>query len=722
MNSDQRALDLQALIKTMAKIIPVDVQLKDRKDDTDTKLRKAWLAETIKELTGVSDSDSFNSKIKERLLLLKTECDVKELSSERKEFIRTVSDAFRLIQSLVNFHFTDKNDPMGPSTWHRLSQEYSIGSVKWLKGFVKERAYAKREAQWNKAGLSSEEGLFKQKNELMKRFGFSRISVEGLDVSAAAQSIRLEKIEKNLTQAALELGLKNEAQMGFCGEYGLTAIDDEVNDSMLGLCAYMSPDSKTLAIPSKVESVSYIKHEWSHMLDARLGELVKEQLNVKEESHPWMKKAKESMFFSSMPLEAQKVIPEAFEGYWEVTAAAQGFKSRHDLLNIKKEAEDKSEALINRVCYSLLSDPFVAFNLTLQQEAKLKDELTPALKTLLSSKAVEYKSRHINIEGESLRIGDVESYIGFKQEEVLLKNIAKILDHHLGESWRMVDNKVLDNLEAIKININKKIGRSEIDSIRELSFMIGGLESTISPQSSFAQASKILDLSLINKEVYLDTSHEMFARIIGRESNLAARVSSVGVAKLISKGLAINHSILENDARFVKLDKNAFNSVNAGFSKMGEASGVGSLNLQKGLIEKVEQAALDPKNQKIMNIAGKVTIGAAKIHYFVGVASVSTLTGFVFNSLRNECKKIQSLIHGSFLDAILTNCATIANVKKEMEADDSNAVTKNTNSSVVMKGSPAILSNLKEKLKIKRAESSRNPKSSVDSTKPKVCL
>jgi hypothetical protein len=582
------------LVKALSRAVAVDGQSLHAASVGPTELsaRRAWVAGTVEALSNAPTMEAFKASLGERMGELSNAFQDEPGKPSRVAFKGLSKNVFERAPKLA-----EQAGPWARNLWQELSKEDPVMSMgQALAAKMREAKLAAKGAF-----MSPEEGLAKQKEELMKRFGFNAISIEGDGQGVASQSFLLDKMEGYLARGAKDLGLASEKSVGMNGAWGLRVINEAVNTKVLGQLGYVWPSGEpVLAMSAETTDTNVFKHEWSHMLDARLGHLVSSQVANNPDASPWMKNvAKSNTFFSQMPKSVQELMPGAYEGYWQVAAAGQGMESGESLRQIEQSRQEKLGALSDRVQSRMLANPALMAGLGEAERAQLNGDVSGAVKFLLLSPKL-HKSVVIN----------GSSPYDFAQEltdpvvREAFEEISKGLEKQFGPAWRTgADGVELPAHEHLATSINHSVAAMESSAIKELASMANQRGQPINPRSAFAQASQQMDM--MSGTEYFNSAHEMFARVIGRPEPLMYKVPAfselVTKAGALWKGRSLEraneitaHVQLTRSAYSPSLDGPAREMVREGFSKMVEASGLGEAKLRRTAMSLIESAMLSP--------------------------------------------------------------------------------------------------------------------------------
>lgn len=592
-----------SLARSLARVVSVDGQSLSGVSvgPTEMAARQKWLAGTVDALSSAPTVDAFKLAINERVEELFKAFPDEPGAASRVTFRGVSAEAFRAGNELVDKH------PRGSVLWESLAAEDPVSSRSHAL------AVSLRTAKLSATGvnLQPESGLEAQKTEIMKRFGLNAIAFEGPVKSPAEQSFILDRMVKIMADGARDLGLASESNVGLGGTWALRVIDHRVNEKLLGQAGYVRPSraEPVLALSVKSKDPGTFKHEWTHMLDLKLGQQAREKAAKDPLISEVMKKiASEEVLFSRMPQQVQQLMPKAFEGYWQVAAAAQGLPEGASLRSIELERNDRFDALSRRVQSRLLANPALMTGLGKAERAELDDKMTGAVKNLMTNEKMN----------KSLRMDGATSPYDFAAElhgqdgpkiKWAMDDLGRHLEEKFGPAWRTgadgFESSVYDQLAR---GLNKAVAGVEAAEIKGVMSMWGANGMPLSPESRFAQASHHVDVTSGNVG-YWNSAHEMFARVIGRPKSLTERVDALSNLMGKVRGYWNGEDIQAEDKSLTRafrnalapeLDGQAQRMVRDGFAKMTVAAGLGEAELRIGVRERVESAMLSAPGQMIL--------------------------------------------------------------------------------------------------------------------------
>jgi hypothetical protein len=158
---------------------------------------------------------------------------------------------------------------------------------------------------------------------LCERFGFASVSFDGGDaLPPEARAKRLARMSRLLERAADKMGVPENA-MGMESKARLRVMAPE-HGLLTGVGGSLQVANKIATLDADRRQLGSAIHEWAHMLDGRLAQMLKERL-VDSTDLPEADKqaAMGKELFSDMPSSAQKLWPEVREGFAKVLGSVQ---------------------------------------------------------------------------------------------------------------------------------------------------------------------------------------------------------------------------------------------------------------------------------------------------------------------------------------------------------------------------------------------------------------
>ena len=595
-----------ALARALARAVSVDGQSLGGVSvgPTEMAARQGWLTGTVEALSAAPTVEAFKQAINERVEELFKAFPEEAGMAPREAFKNRSADAFRAGTELVDKY------PGGSTVWNKLAQEDPVASMS--QSLALSMRMAKLSA--NGDNLLAESGLSRQKTAMMLRFGLNSIAIEGAVKSPAEQSLMLDRMAKILADGARDLGLASERNVGMGGQWALRVIDQGANEGLLGQAGYvwLNPAEPVLALSVENRDPGVFKHEWTHMLDAKLGG----EARARVASDPSISEAMKAgvageAFFSRMPKEAQRLMPDAFDGYWQVAAAAQGLPEGASLRSIEQERLDRFDALSRRMQSRLLANPALMAGLSEAQRAELDGNVTGAVKNLMINPKM---NKSLQMDGEMSTYDFAAELHGKDGPEIkwAMDDIGRHLEERFGPAWRTgADGIERSAHEQLALGLNQAVAGVEAVEIKGVASMFGADEAPLSPQSRFAQGSHHVDVAG-ERAGYWNSAHEMLARTIGRPASLTERVDALsnlgGKVRGYWKGEDIqgvdnSYARAARNAYAPELDRQAQRMVRDGFAKMTDDAGLGEARLRGGVREWVEGAMLSGPGRTVLEKA-----------------------------------------------------------------------------------------------------------------------
>lgn len=609
-----------ALARALSRIVSMDGQsLRGLSvGPSEMMAREEWVAGTVEALAGAPTVEEFKKKIDERVAALSRMFPEEQGAPSRAAFKNSGATALAKAARMV-----DEDRPGGAWLWGKLAEKDPALSLSQAV------AAAKRTAKLSEASgvLRVEDGLESQKTAMMERFGLSSIAFEGARKSAAQQSFLLDKMSKILERGARELGLSSETDVGMGGQWGLRVIDAEVNSKLFNQSGYVvsTEVDPVLGLSVASKDAAVFKHEWTHMLDAKLGSAARgKALDEPSLTGEARERARTEFFFSKMPKEVQETMPEAFDGYWQVAAAAQGMREGAALRALVEEREETFDALSRRVQSRLLSNPALMAGLDEAGRAELDGQITGPLKNLMASASLSYSF----LLGPEAPAYDFQAEMdGAEGEEIKreMDAIAEHLEAWFGPAWRTgADGEPTAARERLAQGLNHAVVGVEAAAVRTARSMWGSDGMPLSPQSRFGQASHYSDQVAVQKG-YWNAAPEMLARTMGRPATMSSRVDAwSGLGRKVA-GLRKRECIQGpdcSDARAFQnvyapgLDGHGQRMVREGFGKMTAAAGLGKAKLRLGAREWAERAMLSAPGSAALETAARAVQAAQRARAF----------------------------------------------------------------------------------------------------------
>lgn len=526
-----------------------------------------------------------------------------------------------------------------PASATEAAFKSAVGVARFATGLSVARAagFIGREAKlgWMALERASDPEAFvsRQIFEARLKFGFASVSLEGQSqLSADEQSRMLTKGVDAIERAAKFLGVEPKA-MGMNG-WDLRLINESANAHIFGHLGYINIADSILAIPpSGIDNVHTVVHEWTHMLDLKLGKMAK-ALAARPDSgldSITLRKAESASFFSGMPPEVQNLIPLAREGLGNVMGAAQGVRdgaAGFDALAVQRV--EASESLARKMALSIAgaADPDRADlahrQMPAAQAQALHERLQGPIKHLLESRMLDAAvlspslvarraesspapSRAWNSQWELLRIDPSSS------ARAAIEDISDGLDSVLGKSWRTgPDATPASGLPLVAAAIGSALDQSP-EEYRRYALMQGTSDFALNPESDFAKASKITEAR--REDGYHDSQHEMFARAVGRPSSALKRSGTLArLDELTRTGSIASYDELSRMTNTPDLDARAQAQMALGWSQLTEAAGFGPAKLARDMGNTIEAAALSPIGRFVGAILEKWLDSSPHVH------------------------------------------------------------------------------------------------------------
>lgn len=582
--SGPRARARRDLTLAIDRLMAVDAVGPDGKDHaSESKARSDWWNQTRSELLAAPTNGTFDEVLGESMKRLDEAFPSEGAPVGRAAFKTASKMVVNQAKGLL------QNHPVGHDNWAILGRfaDEGVGKVSKVTKWITERKH--RAAQERLAELGGGDlatGLAMQKKKMVDRFGFSSLVTEGVGRSLDVESLRLDEVAATLARAAKELGIK-ESSIGMDGKWAFRVMDRVANIGLSGLGAYVMPKASEpiLAVPPGLVDAEFVKHEWTHMLDARLGDVLKEEAKKKygDSLDPLAKKTLDrEIFFSRMPKRLQRLLPEAYEGYWKVAAAAQGVEP-FDLAEIESGREKKMEALSKRIEAKLMANPEALLSLTSEQAKELSESTKLSISQVLLSKEGAMEAGRLGADSFDVRqmLDDIKPGAP-SQLRYELGQLSESFEKAMGASWRTrADGVELPGMEVLIKGLSAAAGSSEARDIIALSAEFGSHGMPLSAQSKFAQSSRLIDVRK-GKEGYMDAPEEMLARSIGRPEALGDRLGVLREAGWALKGYAKSEGNITNgQARVPELGFREQRALAEGFSQMTRAAGLGGAAMSR---------------------------------------------------------------------------------------------------------------------------------------------
>lgn len=414
----------------------------------------------------------------------------------------------------------------------------------------------------NKAGLDdsnlAEGRILSQKQAFARRFGFEGVAVEGEHLmSFSERSATLRKGERDMEAAARRMGI-HERDMGLgMGTRLILTSPLAIDLKFFGNGGSVSTGFSNISKGGQVVNfsvrpgadVGIIVHEWTHLLDASLGQ--KARGLAKEALLPDSPGRLE--LFSKQPAEIQKLMPNAIVGLQKIQAAAQGLSGGFAGLDeLSSALAVRQKASLDAIATALAGRDGAMLGLSEESRSAFLSEVRePLLGILRSREATSTVILGSNFHSSWQEAG-AEEKLRMSGDKV-----AQALNRHFGQAWLPDDPEWIarpshgidDSPPRPKMEPVAHLGKALGEIIEQDKQMVKNLilshSSEMAPlnlASDFAIASRFAALGKPAGDAYWDTAHEMLARTTGRtigylERNIHYVKTPAHAPKMSAEGL-----------------------------------------------------------------------------------------------------------------------------------------------------------------------------------------
>lgn len=567
--------------------------------------RRAWISRSKERLANAPTHEAFGEAIDLSIAERNAQFDP-DASADSRAFFEASDSNLRRIRGFL------ANAPLGdPFLWKKALQEADaplygkIAKAGAVLANARSLALAAAESLLDPLAYSKK--LAARQSALAERFGFASFSTEGLGRGYLEETMALRRLEAEFASAAKELGIA-ERQLGFNGKFHLRRIESAIAGGLQRTAAYMttSASAPALGIPAgrgtDAQARSSIRHEWAHMLDFELGMKLWEiawEAGDELPEHVRREILRGNKFFSCMSPEAQKLIPQAFEGYAAIMGAAMGVQGHEGFESLRQERSSLLDSTARQAVLAASGGPSQAVDLPVADYEALMDSALGAMKFLLTRPETQALGlfaddpRHPSRE-KTLRqqwsCAAPDSPI-----DRALNCLAAAYESAFGKSWReQPDGSEPDPRFLIAKAIEELAASPMLTQLRRIALLEGSQGAVLNPDNAFAAGSRTVSFDP-GLSGYADSPHEMFARVIGRSGDLFARSPEVRQAVAYPTMFVSpedrKRTQSHNQAASAwtpSLDAQAQAAVAKGWSMMAEAAGLGPAKLAKTLSDSAE--------------------------------------------------------------------------------------------------------------------------------------
>ena len=500
--------------------------------------RLAWIEAVSGKLSSAVNIGDFKTKLLEAEAEIQSRLDASPTPSEEAFVKRGASD----IRSLAHIVGRDRSI---------ISQAgVAEGGDKPLDIFLK-KAFSNKRQNDGGAVFSAEagDGLLAQKKAVARQFGFGGVVLEGEHLLTKSQAAAvLAEAGKAMAAAAKRMGVADQDMgLGMSPRLAVTH-PNAIGKKFFSTLGSVALSSSEISAAGRVlnfnirqgSDIGVIIHEWTHLLDASLGQraagLAKEALMPAPPGR--------FVFFSNLPLEVQRLMPDALLGLNKIQAAAQQLRGGvAELAALRDLNASRQASTLSAIATSLAGGDGALLGASAEARAAFISEVrSPLLSVLRSPEA----ALAVVVPGESFeslwRRAPADG-----QLRTSAAKVANVLERHFGAQWlpnvpigpKMpwmtplwsddgVDSHARAPLQKMDpmTHLEEALGKIITPKNEKMHRLVMEHSSDMAPMnmhSEFAMESRLASVAAVVPG-YWDATHEMLARTTGRPPEFFNRI------------------------------------------------------------------------------------------------------------------------------------------------------------------------------------------------------